>query len=190
MKKIIFALSGLAIFFTLAITTISLGSGTYTPTQTKIQFKVSQRLANDFNELSSIFGVTKTYQHKVDKKTVLSYQIDEEEYNLEPRSVKPKQYVKAFKKVKTDLLSVNGATNLKITSFKLDRKKGGYYKYKISGQYKRYNGETVNFYEVNYFQNNVSVNIQVVTMDQGNATITRGEAFSLFDEVLETLDEV
>ena len=188
MKKIIFLLPVFLFIFVIFDSPESKGSGTYTPTQSKIRFRISQTLENDYNEVPSIFGVSKVFRHKQDPKTVLSYQVDEEYYQLDPQSVKPQDYVVAFKEVRKDLLSVNGAKNLKITSFKLDRKKDVFYKYKISGEYDRYNGEKVIFHEVNYFKGNVSINIQVVTMAQGNTTITKDEAFSIFDEVLEELD--
>ena len=167
----------------------SFGSGTYTPTQKRIQFALSQKLQDEYEEVRSLFGVSKSYRHKEDPQTVISYKVMEEEEVYSPESLAPKKYVELFRDFRKAMLVFNGAKNLKLTKFKLDRKKGEFYRYKISGEYQRHNGEMVEFHELHFIKEKRMVMFQVITMKQGNAVITQGEAFDLFQEIEEAADE-
>lgn len=158
------------------------GSGTYRPSRSIRIYQGSEILRNDFVLVDSFFGVTKAYRHHADKKTMVSYQEIKNEEGLDPNAFNKAQYKKLFLEFRNAFLAINGAKNLKVNNIE-HIKTGDQHRYKIEGQYTRHNGDKIKLYEWHHIQGNKMIQINLITLDEENQTISKEKTFELFKEM-------
>ena len=177
-----FFLSSLIVISAITYVSITLGSGTYRPSRIIKPYAESSRLKANFKEIKSFFGTTKSYRHKRDSKTLISYKFIKNDKSFHPESLKPKQYVKLYSAYRNKIATLTGSKDYKVSNYEHSIE-GARHKYKIEGEYKRYNDNRVQYYEWHNILGDKMIQIQLITLQSTQPTVTKKEAFEIFQEI-------